>query len=95
MSLSPTITLQPISVMTDGGSRIGWLVMADDHLVAVFTVVSAEEAGNGMDDGGWFLEAGFGPCSTIMTTPPPIFTDFDAAQVWVSQQITRERTGRL
>jgi hypothetical protein len=91
MSAFPTITLQPISVMTDGGSRLGQLVMANDHLVAIFTVVSAEEAGDGRADNGWFMEAGFGPCSTLLTTMPPIFPDFEAAQAWICERVARER----
>jgi hypothetical protein len=94
MGLGPTITFQPISVMTDGGSRVGQLVMADDHLVAVFTVISAAEVGEGGTEGGWFLEAGFGPCSAILTTRPPIFPRIEEAQSWVYERVTQERMAR-
>jgi hypothetical protein len=68
--------------------------MADDHLVAVFTVVSPAETGEEDADGGWFLEAGFGPCSAILTTMPPIFATIDEAQSWVHERVTQERMAR-
>ncbi|GEO13031.1 hypothetical protein [Microvirga aerophila] len=44
--------------------------------------------------GGWFLEAGFGPCSAILTTTPPIFARIEEAQSWVYERVTQEKTAR-
>ena len=80
----PDITLQPMSVMADGGSHEGRLVLADANLVAVFARVTAEEtAGGEGQTGGWFLEAGFGPCGSLMSVTPPVFATLDEAVEWV------------
>ena len=84
----PDVTLQPVSVMSDGGSHEGRLVFADADLVAVFARVSAEEtAGNGRRAGGWFLEAGFGPCGALMTVTPPVFLTLEDAAQWVRARL--------
>jgi hypothetical protein len=84
----PDVTLQPVSVMSDGGSHEGRLVFADADLVAVFARVSAEEtAGNGRQAGGWFLEAGFGPCGALMTVTPPVFPTLEDAAQWVRARL--------
>jgi hypothetical protein len=80
----PDITLHPLPVRTDGGSHEGRLVLADGSLVAVFVKVSAEEtAGDGAHAGGWFLEAGFGPCGSLMTVSQPVFATLEDAVAWV------------
>ena len=80
----PDITLQPISVMTDGGSNEGQLVLVDAHLVAVFALVTPEETAGGEGQAeGWFLEAGFGPCGDLMSIRPPVFATLDEAVGWV------------
>lgn len=82
------ITLQPVSVMSDGGSHEGRLVFSGSDLVAVFAMVSAEEnAGSRRQSGGWFLEAGFGPCSILMTTSPSVFPTLDEAVAWVRERL--------
>ncbi|MFC5082575.1 hypothetical protein [Microvirga arabica] len=87
----PEITLQPISVMTDGGGHEGQLVLAAGHPVAVLSRVTAEETlGEREQVGGWFLEAGFGPCGPLMSVTPPVFADLDQALAWVR---TRLETG--
>ncbi|WP_445502667.1 hypothetical protein [Microvirga sp. G4-2] len=78
------ISLQPVSVMSDGGSHEGRLVFSGADLVAVFAQVSAEENAGGRNGaGGWFLEAGFGRCSILMTHQPPVFPTLDEAIAWV------------
>ena len=75
-------------VLTDGGPREGLLVLADGALVAVFAYVLPEETAGG--DGppeGWFLEGGFGPCSTAMVTPPEVFPSMEEALAWVEQRL--------
>jgi hypothetical protein len=86
----PTITLQTIPVLTDGGSREGRLVMADGDLAAVFVTVTPEEAGSASPGTGWFLEAGFGPCSSLLAVAPPIFASLDEAQAWVREMLDAE-----
>ena len=82
------ITLQPVSVRNDGGSHEGRLVLANGDLIAVFVRVTAEEAtGGGSQAGGWFLEAGFGPCGTLMISGHPIFATLDDAVEWVRQRL--------
>lgn len=84
----PDITLQPVSVRSDGGSHKGQLVFADGDLVAVFAYLTAEENAGGRSDApGWFLEAGFGPCSILMTLSPPVFPDLDEAVTWVRSRL--------
>ena len=82
------MSLQPIRVRTDGGSQEGRLVLADGVLVAVFVRVSPEEiAGDDHHLAGWFLEAGFGPCGSLATIPPPVFDSLEEAQVWVCERL--------
>ena len=84
----PAVTLQPVSVMSDGGSHEGRLVFAGADLVAVFARVSAAEtAGEEGQAEGWFLEAGFGPCGTLMTVTPPVFAALDDALDWVRTRL--------
>lgn len=79
------ITIEPIQVLIDGGSRDGRIVLADGSLAAILVSVTSEEAGQEERNmaTGWFLEAGFGPCSGLLTVPPPIFPTIDDAQRWV------------
>jgi hypothetical protein len=86
------MTLQPLFVMTDGGRREGQLVLADGDLVAVFVRVSAEElAGDIHNRDGWFLEAGFGPCSRLYTVLPPVFDSLEEATAWAIRQLDAKR----
>ena len=80
----PDIVLQPISVLTDGGSQEGRLVFAGEDLVAVLVRVTARETAGGEPHGeGWFLEAGFGPCGSVMTVAPPVFATLNEALRWI------------
>ena len=80
----PDITLQPMPVMIDGGSHEGRLVLAGGSLVAVFARVTAEETAGGQGQAeGWYLEAGFGPCGSLMSVTPPVFATLDEAVEWV------------
>jgi hypothetical protein len=83
----PDIRLQPISVMSDGGGHEGYLVFWGADLVAVFSRVTAEENAGDSRAGGWFLEAGFGPCSILMTVEPPVFPDLEEAMAWVRERM--------
>ncbi len=82
------ITLQPISVMADGGAHDGQLVLADNQLVAVLSRVTEEETvGEREQVGGWFLEAGFGPCGLLMSVTPPTLADLEEALAWVRTRL--------
>jgi hypothetical protein len=85
---TPAISHQPVSVRSDGGSHEGRLVFSGSDLVAVFARVTAEEsAGSRSQDGGWFLEAGFGPCGSLMSVRPPVFASLDDAVAWVRRRL--------
>ncbi|MBM6580608.1 hypothetical protein ILT44_10485 [Microvirga sp. BT689] len=82
------ITLQPISVMTDGGGSDGHMILADGLLVAILSRVTEEQTLGGQAQvEGWFLEAGFGPCGVLMSVTPPVFADVDEAVVWVRARL--------
>ncbi|MCG7392812.1 hypothetical protein MHY87_07835 [Microvirga sp. ACRRW] len=84
----PNISLQPVSVLSDGGPHEGRLVFSGADLVAVLAkVTAAETAGGQGGNGGWFLEAGFGPCSILMTTRPRVFPTLDEAITWVRERL--------
>jgi hypothetical protein len=72
-------------VLADGGTRDGLLVLNDGTLAAVVVRVLAEESGDGNE--GWYLEAGFGPCSILMTLPPQVFRTREQAIDWISRQL--------
>jgi hypothetical protein len=87
----PDITLQPMSVMIDGGAHDGQLVLSDGHLVAVLSHVTREEtAGGGGQAEGWFLEAGFGPCGPLASVRPPVFAELEEAIAWVRNRLDAE-----
>ncbi len=76
------LLLRPVSVYTGSGDQDGQLVLANGRLVAVL-VRLADMSHAGLV-GAWFLEAGFGPCAHVVA---PIFSDLDAAQSWIRQQL--------
>jgi hypothetical protein len=57
-------------------------VFADRQLVAV--LVRLEDAVHENKRGGWFLEAGFGPCNG---SRQPVFGSLQEAQAWVQEQV--------
>jgi hypothetical protein len=86
--MSPSIRLQPIRVLTENADNEGCLVMADEQLAAV--LVRLDGAEHGDHHGRWFLEAGFGKCSSAS---PPIFADPDEGADWVVRRINgRDRS---
>lgn len=86
MAATPTLTLTPVPVLTDGRAEEGRLVFVEGCLVAVLVQVSAEEA-EPQEGGGWFLEAGFGPCGPLLAMPPPLFSTLEQAQDWVRDRV--------
>lgn len=84
----PDIALQPIPVLCDGGSHEGRLVLFGEDLVAVLVWVTDRETRGGEPHAeGWFLEAGFGPCGSLMTITPPVFPNLDDALEWVRERL--------
>jgi hypothetical protein len=71
-----------------GGSREGRSAYADGKLVGILIPVTPEEAGDG-SPGGWYLEAGFGPCGPLMAATPPVFADLGEAAAWFSKMLAR------
>jgi hypothetical protein len=80
--MAPRITLQEMPVMTGSEDREGRLVLSAGQLVAV--LVRLADAAHGEERGGWFLEAGFGRCWSVVA---PVFSDLDEAQAWVRQKL--------
>lgn len=76
-----------VDVLVDGGSSDGRLVMAQGKLAAVLVRVTAEEVSDTATQGGWFLEAGFGPCGILKAPPPEIFPTEDDALRWIERQL--------
>ena len=73
-----------IRVLSNAGSSEGCLVFSGERLAAVLVRVSQDDTGR---SDGWFLEAGFGPCSALFVPPPPIFSDLPQAEAWLREQI--------
>ncbi len=87
----PDITLQPMSVMIDGGAHDGQVVLSVGHLVAVLSGVTREETAGGSGQAeGWFLEAGFGPCGPLASVRPPVFAELEEAIAWVRNRLDAE-----
>jgi hypothetical protein len=80
--MEETITFQPVQVMAVVDDGQGQLVLAGDRLVAV--LVRLTDGGHGIEREHWFLEAGFGPCSTVL---PPAFPDLGTAESWVRRRL--------
>lgn len=90
MESAPTLTddieFHIIRIFVDHGSRTGRSAYSGGTLVGILIPVTAEEEGeSGL--GGWYLEAGFGPCSLMTVGPPPIFTNLGEAATWFSDNL--------
>ena len=80
------VTSHFLQVLIDGGSRRGKMIMADDKLAAILVPVGPTEHGGNQAVGGWYLEAGFGPCSTLRVLAPELFESEAMALDWVARQ---------
>ena len=80
------ITLEPREILNDGSKRVGYLVYSAGALAAVVIAVTEEDTGA---TPGWFVEAGFGPCSSLRVVDPPIFPTLDDVAPWVAAQIAQ------
>jgi hypothetical protein len=77
-----SLTLQPVRVNT-GFVEEGVLVFdGQRRLVAVLVHLSNEHE---IAPGEWFLEAGFGPLSSVSF---PAFADLNEAKNWINQRLT-------
>ena len=76
------VTLHPVLVETGTQDEEGRLVFVDGRLVAVLVLLS-----DAHEDvaGHWFLETGYG---FRLAGGKGTFPDLDAAQAWISQQLT-------
>lgn len=81
-----TVDTSTVEVLVDGGSSDGRLVMAGGKLAAVLVRVSAAEVSDTATEGGWFLEAGFGPCGALKVSAPGVFRHEADALRWVEAQ---------
>ena len=82
-----SIDSNQVAVLVDGGSSDGRLVMVGGKLAAVLVRVTAAEISDIATEGGWFLEAGFGPCGVLRSAPPDVFRSEGEALLWVEQQL--------
>ena len=80
--MAPSLLVQPTPVETGSADEDGCLVYADGRLVAV--LVRLADPVHGDLVGGWFLEAGFGPCASAAV---PVFDSLGAAQDWVGRRV--------
>jgi hypothetical protein len=85
--MARTIQSNRVDVLVDGGSSDGRLVMAEGKLAAVIVRVTAEEVSDTATEGGWFLEAGFGPCGILRAPAPDIFPSEIEALRWIERQL--------
>jgi len=82
---APHLALQPAKIATGSPDHDGFLVFADDVLVAVF--VRLEDEAHGDLRGHWFLEAGFGRCN--LSPQHPAFGSPSEAQNWVLNRLSK------
>ena len=84
--MGPALERMPIEVLVDGGKRDGQIVRIGSALAAVLVRVGRDDA-DLPEPEGWFLEAGFGPCSTLMVKAPSVFASEHDALLWVEQRL--------
>jgi hypothetical protein len=70
--------------MIGSDDRDGLLVIVDAELVAVR--VRLDSPIHGERRGGWFLEAGFGPCSGPVQSA---FDQLEEAREWIATRVSR------
>ncbi len=78
------LRLEPVQVAT-GLDEMGMLVFAENRLVAVLVQLSDAHEEQNLT-GHWFLETGYG---RGLAGEHPTFPDLNAAQVWISERLTR------
>lgn len=85
--MADVIDTNRVDVLVDGGSSDGRLVTSGGKLAAVLVRVTAAEVSDTATEGGWFLEAGFGPCGILRTPTPDIFRSEGEALRWIERQL--------
>lgn len=76
------IEFTPVLVATDSADREGYLMLADDQLVAVLVKLAGAEHGH--LQGAFYLEAGFGRCAV---RPSETFDSLDKAGAWARSRL--------
>ncbi|MGX7709409.1 hypothetical protein [Methylobacterium sp. Gmos1] len=76
-----SLLFQPVPIATGSRDAESRLVFADGFLVAVLVRLSED---HGVDEGRWFLEAGFG---RVDDQGQPTFADLDEAQAWIQHRL--------
>ena len=76
-----SLHLQPVHVATNSDATESRLVFDDGFPVAVLVQLCEQ---HGDEAGKWFLEAGFG---RVDHPSPPLFTNLDEAQDWITAQL--------
>jgi hypothetical protein len=77
-----SLALQSVRVETGSLDEEGCLILANEKLVAVLVRLSADHPER---TGQWYVEKGFG---RLDGPSHPTFPDLQAAQHWISQQIS-------
>lgn len=83
------IAFQVTRIFVDDSARTGRSAFSGGTLIGVLIPVSGDEQGED-GFGGWYLEAGFGPCSLMTVGPPPIFADLGEAAAWFTMNLAGE-----
>lgn len=85
-TLAEEIEFQIVRIFVDDSPRTGRSVYSEGTLVGILIPVTAEEEGEA-GSGGWYLEAGFGPCSLMNIGRPPTFASLVEAAAWFSDRL--------
>jgi hypothetical protein len=86
------ITSRSTPILMNGEADEGHLVFADGALVAVLTYFAGSTDTDGFEPmaAGWFLEAGFGPCSNLRTRSPDLFASLEVATKWIYETVASD-----
>lgn len=87
MTEAEEVEFHIIRLFVDDRLRTGRSVYLGGALIGVLIPVTADEQGDG-GAGGWYLEAGFGPCGPMNVSTPPTFADLDQAAAWFLSNLT-------
>jgi hypothetical protein len=81
----PELVAEPVRIATVLGAKDGLLVYCESVLVAVLTHLSSPA--HGENQGKWFLESGYGPCSAA---GQHLFESAHEALAWAGERASRD-----